>query len=270
MAVVADARSCFGRHQAGDGEVQSRIPEGDVGLTAVAGIPVRFRFHGELKDFLAPPRRSGDFVHPAGATDTVKHVIESLGIPHTEIGRVAMNGVAVPLTSELHRDDLVEVFPHGAVSPLAHPRFVVDGHLGRLAAYLRMLGFDTWYDPHADDVTLARVCSTENRTLLTRDVGLLKRKEVEQGRFIRSHKPHEQLRAVVTGFGILHHCAPFTRCMDCNGVLVSASKEEVLDRLPPHTRATKDQFSRCPQCGKVYWRGSHHARMLGWIERLGN
>jgi uncharacterized protein with PIN domain len=238
-------------------------------IERVATLLVRFHFHGELKDLLAPSRRNGDFLHPAGSTDTVKHVIESLGVPHTEIGSVARNGILIPLTSELSENDVIDVFPHPAVSPAADPRFVADGHLGRLAAYLRMLGFDTWYQRDADDITLAHVSSSEGRILLTRDIGLLKRKEVERGRFIRPDKPHDQLRTVVIGFGLLPHIAPFTRCMDCNGLLLPASKEEVLHLLPPHTRATKEQFSRCPECGKVYWRGSHHARMLQWIEQLG-
>jgi uncharacterized protein with PIN domain len=234
----------------------------------VASLTVRFRFHGNLRELLAPARRHGKFDHPAGATDTVKHVIESLGVPHTEIGHIARNGVTIPSSSELCQGDQIDVHPHPAVTPVADPRFVLDGHLGRLAAYLRMLGFDTWYSRVADDVALARISSTEHRILLTRDVGLLKRREVEQGRLIRSHKPHDQLREVVLSFGLLHRIAPFTRCMECNGLLVSASKEEVLDRLPPHTRLTKDQFSLCLDCGKVYWRGSHHARMLGWISQL--
>jgi uncharacterized protein with PIN domain len=122
--------------------------------------------------------------------------------------------------------------------------------------------------PGPTHLTLASISSREDRILLTRDVGLLKRKEVVQGRFVRSDKPHDQLRAVVTGFGLLGRIAPFTRCMECNGVLVSATKDEVLESLPPHTRATKNEFSRCPECGKVYWRGSHHARMLEWIRDL--
>lgn len=206
----------------------------------MATLHVRFRFHGVLKEFLAPARRHGEFDHPSGATDTVKHVIESLGVPHTEIGRVQKNGMTVSLTAELCEDDVIDVFPHPSLSPAAEARFVVDGHLGRLAAYLRMLGFDTWYHRYADDATLAKISRAENRILLTRDVGLLKRKEVAQGRFIHSDQPNQQLRDVVTGFGLQARIAPFTRCMNCNGVLVPASKAEVLDLLPPHTRETKD------------------------------
>ena len=153
---------------------------------------------------------------------------------------------------------------------LPDPRFVVDGHLGRLAAYLRMLGFDTWYERTADDALLAAIASSEKRLLLTRDLGLLKRKEVEQGYCVRSDKPLEQLREVTCRFALQSQSTPFSRCMECNGLLDSVSKEEVADLLPPHTRQTKNEFSRCHDCGKIFWRGSHHARMLGWIGELKN
>lgn len=232
------------------------------------GMRVRFCFHGELNDFLPPVRRSVAFDHVAGATDTIKHVIESLGVPHTEVDRVAVNGQIQPLSEQLSEGDDLDVFPHLQPILLGNYRFVVDGHLGRLAAYLRMLGFDTWYDRFAADAQLAALSSSEQRLLLTRDVGLLKRREVEEGYCVRSDKPHEQLREISRRFALHAHFAPFQRCMNCNGRLYSVSKAEVAPLLPPHTRETKQQFSRCPDCGKIFWRGSHHARMLGWIEEL--
>ena len=234
----------------------------------VGGLHLRFYFHGELNDFLPPAKRKLEFEHVAGATDTIKHVIESVGVPHTELGRVTVNGEIRLLSEQLVQGDLVHVFPHVTPILLDDPRFVVDGHLGRLAAYLRMLGFDTWYDRFADDVLLAAVASTERRFLLTRDVGLLKRREVEDGYCVRAHKPHDQLREVSQRFALRSQLAPFCRCMDCNGPLCPVSKEEVADLLPPHTRETKTEFSRCLNCRKIFWRGSHYARMLGWIQDL--
>jgi uncharacterized protein with PIN domain len=229
---------------------------------------VRIRVHGELNGFLSPVRRGVTFEHTAGGTDTLKHVLESLGIPHTEIGRVAMDGRPAEFSATPADRALVDVWPHDPPVCLPALRFVLDGHLGRLAAYLRMLGFDCWYDRYADDVLLAQVSSREDRTLLTRDVGLLKRREVEHGCFIRSHKPHDQLREVSFRYGLAAHIAPFTRCMSCNGVLDRVEKALVEHLLPPHTRETKDEFSRCRECGRIYWKGSHHARMLTWIEQL--
>jgi uncharacterized protein len=213
----------------------------------------RFRFHGELNGFLPPALRDREFEHSAGDTDTLKHVIESLGVPHTEVARTDVEG------------ETVDVWPHQPPVPLDEARFVLDGHLGRLAAYLRMLGFDVRYDRFADDAVLARICREERRVLLTRDVGLLKRRDVEQGCFVRAHKPHDQLRDVIQRYGLAGRIAPFTRCMDCNGELVRVAKAEVEDALPPHTRQTKTEFSRCVECGKVYWKGSHHAAMLNVV-----
>lgn len=229
---------------------------------------VQFRFYGELNDFIAPTRRDTEFAHLVGTTDTIKHVLESLGVPHTEIGHVTINGATRTLIARLAEGDRVDVFPHPLpVIPKAY-RFVVDGHLGRLAAYLRMLGFNTWYERAAGDAELAAISSSEQRLLLTRDVGLLKRREIDQGYCVRSDKPHQQLREVSCRFALPPHFAPFARCMDCNSPLRPVLKADIDNLLPPHTRETKNEFSQCPACGKVYWRGSHHARMAGWIEDL--
>jgi uncharacterized protein with PIN domain len=234
----------------------------------VTGLRVRFCLHGELNDFLPSAKRDVTFEQFAGPTDTIKHVIESMGVPHTEFDRVTVNGQTAELSAQFAEGDRIEVFPYVKPVLLDDPRFVVDGHLGRLAAYLRMLGFDTWYDRIADDPELAAVSSSQQRVLLTRDVGLLKRREVEIGYCVRSDKPHDQLREVWRRFALGARFVPFSRCMDCNGPLRPVSKNEVADVLPPHTRETKEQFSRCSDCGKIYWRGSHHARMLGWIAEL--
>jgi hypothetical protein len=162
----------------------------------------------------------------------------------------------------------VQVFPHFTPIELADYRFVLDGHLGRLAAYLRMLGFDAWYHHPADDALLASVASREKRLLLTRDVGLLKRNEVERGYMVRSAAPLEQLRELWERYALGAHVRPFTRCMVCNGELRRAESEEVKNLLPPRIRETKTEFSRCITCARVFWRGSHYARMLAWIEGL--
>ena len=237
-------------------------------MRTVVAIAARFRFHGELNDFLISERRNIEFEHLAGSTDTIKHVVESLGAPHTEVARITVNGEPRSLSEPLAAGDRIAVFPHVPPVSLKHWRFVVDGHLGRLAAYLRMLGFDTWYDRYADDALLAGVASGESRCLLTRDVGLLKRREIEEGYCVRADKPHDQLREVSHRFALRSQFTPFTRCMDCNGPLCPVSKEEVADLLPPHTRETKDAFSRCQNCGKVFWRGTHYDRMAGWIQDL--
>jgi uncharacterized protein with PIN domain len=242
-------------------------------------IHASFRFYAELNDFLPPERRYRTFDHSFAESDTVKHIIEALGVPHTEIDLILVNGISVPFSETLTDGDRVSVYAmfesidirsleRLRPVPLRMPRFVLDGHLGRLAAYLRMLGFDTWYERDIDDVRLAEISAAEGRILLTRDVELLKRSKVARGFYVRADIPREQLRDVVTRFDLLDTTAPFSRCMHCNGILRRVSKEAVEDELPPHTRATKHEFSRCSDCRKVYWKGSHHERMFAWINEL--
>ncbi len=232
------------------------------------GAPVTFRFYGELNDFLTTDKRDIEFESMAGSTDTLKHVIESLGVPHTEFDRIVVNGQPRLSSEQLSKGDRIEVFPYVLPVVLEHARFVLDGHLGRLTAYLRMLGFDSWYDRTADDVLLATVSGREHRVLLTRDIGLLKRRDVRSGYCVRNDNPRDQLREVVRRFALHTQFTPFRRCMDCNGRLSPVPKEEVIDLLPPHTRETKDNFSRCATCRKIFWRGSHHAQMLEWVQQL--
>jgi hypothetical protein len=240
--------------------------------------------HGDLRDFLPawqrgenPARLERVFDgHPA-----VKDVLEALGVPHPEIAALTVNGVPAGFGQRLADGDRVEAWPAADAAALrlvpaglsapedaADPRFVVDGHLGRLAAYLRMLGFDTWYRTDADDDRLAAVAAEDGRILLTRDRGLLKRSIVRRGAFVRSDQPVEQLVEVARRFDLVDCWQPFGRCIRCNTPLVAASREEVLDRLEPLTRIYFDDFRRCPGCDAVYWKGSHHARMQRLVERV--
>ena len=240
--------------------------------------------HGDLRDFLPAWQRGEDPVsveRPIVGHPAVKDMLEALGVPHPEIAALAVNGEPAGPGRRLGDGDRVEAWPadeaarlglRPAVPPApedaAEPSFVLDGHLGRLTAYLRMLGFDTWYRTDADDDRLATVAATERRILLTRDRGLLKRSVVRRGAFVRSDRPVEQLVEVAQRFGLVDRWQPFGRCLRCNAPLVAATREEVLDRLEPLTRRYYDDFRRCPGCDAVYWKGSHHARMTRLVERV--
>lgn len=251
-----------------------------------------FRFHGSLEDHLRPSRRGSAQAYPFDGRPAVKDAIEALGVPHPEVDVILVNGAAVDFAYRLRDGDRVEVHPmgdwparaagvHGTGAPqatvrvgsvpapavrvgpppLAEPRFVLDTHLGRLAAYLRMLGFDTRYATDAADERLARCSADEQRVLLTRDRGLLKRGAVVYGYYVRAVWPRAQLREVVVRFGLPPLAAPFSRCIRCNGRLEAVEREQVRAELPPRTLRYYDTFRRCASCGAVYWAGSHQRRM---------
>lgn len=222
------------------------------------------RVHGELRDLT--PRDEWLTVR-FDAGPSAKDAIESVGVPHPEIGRLTIGGDPAALDDRLHDGDRVEVWP---IEParLDDPRFVCDVHLGRLARHLRLLGFDTWYGNDAGDPELAHVASAERRALLTRDVGLLKRREVTVGRWVRATDPQQQVVEVARRFRLDARLSPFTRCLECNGSLEPVDKADVDDRLPPHVRASHELFTRCRGCDRVYWPGTHHDRLAALVDEI--
>ncbi len=252
----------------------SQIPEKVIHMVRVS-----VRFYGEINEFLPLARRERAFEHTVEGTPSMKDVIEALGPPHTEVGAIVVNGAPVPFTYLAHEGDEIAVYavsvagdfpPNQRVDPPipADPRFVLDVHLGRLAAYLRMLGFDTRYENFCDDDVLARISAEEARILLTRDVGLLKRGVVTLGYFVRATQPEAQIAEIISRWRLLDKIEPFARCMRCNGLLAPVSKDDVADQLPTNVRADYDEFRRCQSCGQVYWRGTHFQRMQALIARL--
>jgi uncharacterized protein len=215
----------------------------------------RFYFEGDLSLFLLPSLRGREVERSWSYTDTLMHVVESIGVPHTEVERIERAG------------DLIRVHPRRP-EPLRDPRFVLDQHLGRLAAYMRMLGFDVLHKVPSPDDELASTSSREDRVLLTRDVGLLKRKEVRHGYFVRATDPRAQISEVVKRFCLVNAIAPFTRCFRCNTPLRQVDRSAVADHLPERTADLHNHFMQCATCGRVYWKGSHYDRMRALIERI--
>ena len=236
-----------------------------------------FRFYQELNDFLPPSQRQVAFEHEWRDTPSIKHLIESLGVPHTEVDLILVNDHSVEWDYRPQESDRIAVYPvfesmdvtpliRLRPQPLREVRFVLDGHLGRLAAYLRMLGFDTWYQNHVDDAVLAEISKEERRILLTRDQGLLKRSAVTHGYWMRATVPGKQLREVIQRFDLQRLAQPFTRCLSCNGLLRTTPFDEVKDQLSENAARFYHEFWRCTACGKVYWPGSHYQRMTRLIE----
>ncbi len=238
-----------------------------------------FRFYAELNDFLPLDRRQVTFVHAFAGRPSVKDTIEALGVPHTEVDLMLANGVSVDFSYHLRDGDRISVYPvfesidiapilRVRPQPLREARFVLDTHLGRLAGYLRMLGFDTLYRNDFKDEELARLSSRGERILLTRDRGLLKRSEVTHGYCVRETHPRGQLVEVLQRFDLAGSIKPFKHCLRCNGLLASVRKKDILDSLLPKTRQYYDEYRRCQACGRVYWRGSHYQRMQHFIAQV--
>jgi uncharacterized protein with PIN domain/sulfur carrier protein ThiS len=236
-----------------------------------------FRFYAELNDFLPEGRRNTFSDLTFRGRQSVKHLVESLGVPHTEVVKILVNGERVGMDYLVQDGDRVQVYPvsqgdsqtaKGAQNPHHQACFVIDNHLGRLAYYLRMLGFDAVYRNDIQDDELAYRSAEEGRILLTRDVRLLMRNAITRGYWVRSLAPREQLVEVVGRFELVAQIRPFRRCMRCNGVLEPVSKEAILDRLEPLTKKYFYDFRICPQCLQVYWKGSHYDRMQSLIGRL--
>lgn len=233
---------------------------------------VQVRFYAELNDFLPPPLRYQALDFSFHVAPTVKDVIEGFGVPHTEVDLIVVNGEAVGFDYRPQHGDRIAVYPvfesidvssiaRVRPKPLRVVRFICDIHLGRLAAYLRMLGFDTVYDPSLNDAELARISALERRILLTRDRGLLMRKTVTHGHYVRHTSPREQLVEILQRFDLAGQIAPFTRCLRCNQLLEPARPQEVASQVPKPVLLAHSEFSRCRACGKVYWDGSHTERM---------
>ena len=240
---------------------------------------VQLRFYEELNDFLAPALRKVTFSHEFDRRASVKDMIESFGVPHTEVDIILVNGHSVDFSCIVQDGDRISVYPvfesldvsplvRLRPAPLRSPAFVLDSNLGRLARYLRLLGFDCLYQNDYDDETVANIADQEQRIVLTRDRALLQRKIITRGYFVRAVRPRPQVKEVLARFDLYRLVDPFNRCIRCNGDLQAVDKQVIEERLEPRTREYFDSFRICTACGQIYWKGSHHARSLRLIEEL--
>lgn len=238
-----------------------------------------FRFYGTLNDFLPAADRQCEVLYSFWGRPAVKDAIEAQGVPHPEVDLILANGSAVSFDAPLSSGARVSVYPW--IRSLKRPgralrpdvpsplRFVCDVHLGRLAHHLRMLGFDTRFDTTFADDRLADVSAQENRVLLTRNVGLLKRSRVRLGLFVRRQNPEAQLTEIVKRFDVGEEdLRPFHRCLECNTPLESAPPSVVKENVPPHARRVNDTFQYCERCDSVYWDGTHVDKMRRLMRRV--
>ena len=240
---------------------------------------IYLRFYEELNDFFLKERKKKRFEHNYIDRTSVKDLIESLGVSHTEVDLILVNGNSVGFDYLINDGDDISVYPvfeslditnvqHLRPAPLRSPKFIADVHLGALARYLRMMGFDVLYKNDFDDNEIVNLSLSERRAILTRDRGILKRKEVTHGYWIRSTKVKEQVIEVIKRFDLKNIIKEFSRCIECNSVLKPISKSEIIGDLPPRVSMSQTDFTQCPACNKNYWKGTHHQQMLSFIQSV--
>ena len=233
---------------------------------------VTIRFYAELNDFLSAERRQQALEVRCFGTPSVKDLIESLGVPHTEVDCILVNGESAGFDRQVQAGDRISVYPMFERfdisttscidrSPLREPRFIVDVHLGRLARDLRLLGFDTRWRSDLDDDEIRAASFAEHRIILTRDLGILRHGAVEHGYFVRATDPLEQVTEVVRALQLEGQLQPWTRCTCCNTPLQPADPGDVAGRVPDAILRSYERFVACPGCDRVYWPGSHYDRM---------
>lgn len=236
-----------------------------------------FRFYEELNDFLPRERRRNTFTVPCARAATTKHMIEALGVPHTEVELILVNGESSGLDRMLLEGDRVAVYPKFETvdvspllqirdKPLRRLRFVADAHLGGLARLLRIAGFDTLYDNAFQDDEIVAIALEQGRVVLTRDRELLKRRTVTHGCYLHAIKPAAQFRELYGRLDLAALAQPFTLCLYCNLLLRLVPKAEVFALLPESVRSGQDDFNTCDSCGRVFWKGSHHKRMAAMLD----
>jgi uncharacterized protein with PIN domain len=231
-----------------------------------------FRFYEELNVFLPWHQRKKTILYAFNGHPGIKDAIEAQGIPHTEVDLIVVNGKSVGFNYQLMPNDRAAVYPvfesldispivKLREKPLRRTAFVLDVHLGKLARILRWLGFDTLYRTDYDDAEIIRIALAEHRIILTRDRRLLFNRIITHGHWLHSTNSEQQAREVLARFDLAGQVQPFLRCPACNGLIDAVAKEAILDQLEPLTKKYYTDFFQCSQCRKIYWEGSHHARI---------
>jgi hypothetical protein len=232
-----------------------------------------------LNDFLLAERRKVAFMYSFQGTPAVRDVIQAIGVPHTAVDLVLVDGRSVDFTHRLRGGERVAVYPvferlditpllRLRPRPLRRTRFILDVHLGKLARDLRLLGIDSAYRPDWDDTAIIDRALAEQRIILTRDVGILKQGRVTHGYWVRGNQPAAQLEEIVEAFDLCRQMQPFSRCLECNGEIRTVERNDLGGQAAPEILERFGRFWQCRECRKVYWQGSHYRRLLQRVLRF--
>ncbi len=240
---------------------------------------VTLRFYEELNDFLPPHRKKTDFDVSFEIKRSIKDLIESLGVPHTEIDLILVNGSSVDFNYIPKDNERISVYPSFESidithvtrlrkKPLRRTRFIADNNIGNIVRYMRALGFDVYYDPKLIGRDLVDAARKDKRIILTKSRNLLKFKGVTHGIFLRPGTTEQQIRSVVDYLDIRAEIREFSRCLCCNGILEAIPKETISERIPQKTRAFCHEYAYCSACDKIYWEGTHVNEMRKVLDRI--
>ncbi|MGD0339491.1 MAG: Mut7-C RNAse domain-containing protein [Bacteroidota bacterium] len=240
---------------------------------------VTVRFYAELNDFLPQERRGKETLYASQDGQQISDFLNSNNIPHENVDLILRNGKSVALHETLNDGDRLSCYPifesldirdvtRIRSMPLRQPRFVLDVHLGKLASFLRMLGFDTLYDSGVTDTQLLDISVKEERTLLSKDRELLKNETLTRGYRVLSDDPREQIEEILHRFDLFSSTSPFSRCIRCNTPLEPIRKEKIVDRLPLKVQQFYDEFFYCDKCDQIFWKGSHYEKMRSFIDGI--
>lgn len=242
---------------------------------------VTFRFYEELNDFLPEEKRKKTFEYEFIDRTSIKDMIESLGVPHTEIDMILVNGNSVDFSYIVGDRDNISVYPvfesldvadvqHLRGDPLREPKFIADVHLGSLVKYMRMLGFDVLYKNHYSDEEIIKTSLNENRAILTKDRELLKNNKITHGYWVRNDETMQQLKEIIKRFDLKNNIREFLRCLECNYILESIDKDKIINRIPPKVKNRQNEFWYCSNCDRIYWKGTHFDKMNEFMKLIRN
>jgi len=243
-------------------------------------IHITSRCYGRLNELLPYGQRHCEHRLRLKQQLTVQALLYQLRLPHPEVDLVLCNGESVTLQHRLCDRDRFHIYPDAEgidqpslirlrPPPYHVPRFVLDVHLAGLARKMRWLGLDCWYQDGAPDPLIIEKALAEQRTILTRDRGLLQQPAVTHGYYVRTLSCEAQLQEVLTRFSLHAWLNPFSRCIRCNGMIESVKRSDVKQKVKPQIYQMFDRFFRCDSCRQIYWQGSHYERMVeslkGWM-----
>jgi len=240
-----------------------------------------FHYFGGLQALLVHRYQGGPTLYRFTERPAVKDAIEAMGIPHTEVDAVVINGCSVGFNCQLQPHDTVDVYPPCTPVPVENVlhltpplpdrvTFVIDVHLGKLARRLRLLGFDCLYKNDFADAEIIRQSLTSKRIILTRDRGLLKQRQVQHGYLVRSNQVAVQVREILDRYLLYDRVQPWSRCLVCNGLLEKVPKSTIEHRLETKTKLYYEDFHRCIECDRIFWPGSHFSKIETWFNGLIN